>query len=216
MKTVSWVVMLSSLQLVAGCATSGSKNPQRVELEELVVDVAAADTDAMLETSTSMDTALSGTDVIGTVVASADRDFDGIVDSLDNCADSSSGVMVDATGCEIVMGAIEGLKFSPGSSKLNSDARTSLNKYVDALQRYPEVVVSVEGHTDNRGSASDNLELSKKRVLAVVEYMVSNGINPSRLKAFGYGESRPRAANATASGREQNRRIEIKVLTGLL
>ena len=87
---------------------------------------------------------------------------------------------------------------------------------VDALLRYPDAVISVEGHTDNRGSAADNLELSKQRVLSVVRYMVSQGMSPDRIKPYGYGESRPRAANATAEGREQNRRIEINIVEGLL
>lgn len=150
------------------------------------------------------------------VAAAADQDADGVLDTVDNCADTSARVMVDATGCEIVMGVVEGLEFGPGQVKLSEKSRSALSRYVEALQRYPEVAVAVEGHTDNRGPAAGNLELSKQRVLSVVEYMVSNGINPSRMKPFGYGESRPRAANATATGREQNRRIEIKVLGGLL
>lgn len=148
--------------------------------------------------------------------ASEDKDGDGIVDADDRCLDSSARSLVDSSGCDIVMGVIEGLKFEPNESELSVDSRLILSKMVDALMRYPEVVISVEGHTDNRGSAADNLELSKQRVLSVVRYMVSQGMSPDRIKPYGYGESRPRAANATAAGREQNRRIEINTVEGLL
>jgi len=145
-----------------------------------------------------------------------DADADGIADRVDRCAGSTAGSLVDSTGCEIVTGAVEGLKFAPNETTLSVDSRVVLSKLVDVFARYPDVMFSVEGHTDNRGSAAANLELSKQRVLAVVRYMVSNGIDPARLKPFGYGESRPRAANATEEGREQNRRIEINVIDSLL
>lgn len=219
MKTINWITLLVSLQFVAGCASKAPQNPEDIDLgEDFVTDAvenvgekAEQAEEGMLETvaATTGDAAVA-------IPAIADRDIDGVVDSIDNCADTASGVMVDLTGCEIVMGPIEGLKFEPNDAQLNTESRQVLGKYVDALKRYPEVVVAVEGHTDNRGPASANLELSKERVLTVVEYMVSNGINPARVKPYGYGESRPRAANATLSGREQNRRIEIKVLEGLL
>jgi len=123
--------------------------------------------------------------------------------------------MVDESGCEFTMGVIEGLKFGINELALSNEAAEVLDKYIAVLVRYPDVTVAVEGHTDNRGPAADNLELSKERVLSVVRYMVTNGISPDRIQPFGYGESRPRAANATIEGRELNRRIEIRVLSGL-
>lgn len=148
--------------------------------------------------------------------ATPDADGDGIADRVDLCAGSTPDSLVDASGCEIVTGVIEGLKFAPNETRLSVDSRVVLSKLVDVFLRYPDVTLAVEGHTDNRGPAAANLELSKQRVLSVVRYMVSNGINPDRLKPFGYGESRPRAANATEEGREQNRRIEINVVDSLL
>jgi len=145
-----------------------------------------------------------------------DNDGDGVSDSLDDCPESAPRVLVDTGGCELVMGVIEGLTFAPNQSELSDDSAAVLNVYIDVLKRYPGVVVSVEAHTDNRGRAVDNLELSKQRVLSVARHMVTNGIASARIKPYGRGESRPRAANATAEGREQNRRIEIKVVEGLL
>lgn len=151
-----------------------------------------------------------------TALRDVDSDGDSVADTDDLCADTEARTMVDSTGCEVAMGVVDGLNFGPNETSLSDGANAALDRYVDAMKRYPDVVISVEAHTDNRGPAAGNLELSKERVLSVVRYMVSNGINPARIKPFGYGESLPIAANATAAGRELNRRIEIKVLEGLL
>jgi len=160
-----------------------------------------------------------GTEVLETVVGSRsaanDADADGVEDSQDICDQTVAGALVDESGCEIVTGVIEGLKFAPNESKLSVDSRIVLSKLVDGFKRYPDLMIAVEGHTDNRGSAAANLELSKQRVLSVVRYMVTNGMDIKQIEPYGYGENRPRAANATAEGREQNRRIEIKILDRL-
>ncbi|HKE93562.1 MAG TPA: OmpA family protein, partial [Povalibacter sp.] len=80
----------------------------------------------------------------------------------------------------------------------------------DALARFPESSVSVEGHTDANGSDSANLILSQDRADAVRQYLVSNfGINPEKVSSIGYGEARPVATNETAEGRARNRRIDL-------
>jgi len=145
-----------------------------------------------------------------------DSDGDSVIDVQDQCADTGVRSMVDSTGCAVPMGVISGLNFSSNQTNIPESANGVLDRYVDVMNRYPDVVVSIEAHTDNRGPAASNLELSKERVLSVVRYMTNSGINPARIKPFGYGESLPIVANATAEGREQNRRIEIKVLEGFL
>jgi len=196
MKAISWIVILTGLALATGCTTSP---PSVTGTEGIDVN------------SGNLQTVATDTAVAGLV----DSDNDSIEDSIDVCPDTSTRVMVDESGCEFTMGVIEGLKFGINELALSNEAAEVLDKYIAVLVRYPEVTVAVEGHTDNRGPAADNLELSKERVLSVVRYMVTNGISPDRIQPFGYGESRPRAANATIEGRELNRRIEIRVLSGL-
>ena len=70
----------------------------------------------------------------------------------------------------------------------------------------------MQAHTDNSGPARDNLELSQRRARSVVQYMVQNGISASRLRAVGYGESRPAYQNATVEGRRLNRRVEFRTV----
>jgi outer membrane protein OmpA-like peptidoglycan-associated protein len=77
------------------------------------------------------------------------------------------------------------------------------------LQQNPDVKVSIEGHTDNVGSAAANQTLSEKRAQAVVAWLSSHGIEGSRLKAKGWGASKPVDDNATEDGRAKNRRVEL-------
>ncbi len=148
--------------------------------------------------------------------ASADTDGDGIPDWVDLCDETATDVRVDTTGCELVTGIVVGLKFAPDEVALTSEAKVILDRHIAAYRLYPDVDLAVEGHTDNRGSAADNLELSKLRVNAVVAYMVDEGIVAERIKPFAFGENRPIASNATLPGREQNRRIEINFIERLL
>jgi outer membrane protein OmpA-like peptidoglycan-associated protein len=144
-----------------------------------------------------------------------DKDADGVRDALDSCQQTQPDLPVDAAGCAMFTGVVEGLVFAPGDHRLTVASRAVLAELVSELNRHPELVFSIDGHTDNRGAAGANLELSKQRVMAVVRYMVTNGIPPERIRPYGYGESRPLASNATVEGRERNRRIEIRVLGSL-
>ena len=79
----------------------------------------------------------------------------------------------------------------------------------DSLRAYPDAKIEVRGHTDNTGSAESNRALSHRRALAVRETLIRQGVAPDRVTAIGYGEDYPVASNATPTGREQNRRVEI-------
>ena len=138
-----------------------------------------------------------------------DADRDGVADDRDDCPDGPAGEIVDEAGCALFTRVLEGVGFAQGDHRLGADARLALAALVADLEAHPGVVVRLEGHTDNRGTAASNLELSKLRVMSVARFLVARGVAPERLRPYGYGESRPRAGNATAAGRERNRRIEI-------
>jgi len=141
-----------------------------------------------------------------------DVDGDGIPDAIDLCDNTPGPQPVDFEGCPIFAGALQDVDFPADEADLNNRARRSLDKLVLRLQRYPEVVLAIDAHTDNRGSGQVNLELSKRRVMAVVRYLVARGVPPHQLRPYGYGESRPIISNATPEGRRQNRRIEVSVV----
>lgn len=89
--------------------------------------------------------------------------------------------------------------------------KPSLDKLADVLSRYDRTLVSVVGHTDDRGSNEYNLGLSQRRAESVVAYLTSRGVPQGRLYAEGLGETQPRASNDSEDGRQRNRRVEVYV-----
>ncbi len=103
-----------------------------------------------------------------------------------------------------------GLSFASGSAELEADAETLLTKVKSAIDVFPQSGLIVEGHTDAKGNAEKNLALSEQRALAVKSYITDvMRIPPFRIKATGYGDTRPIANNRTADGRARNRRIDL-------
>lgn len=99
--------------------------------------------------------------------------------------------------------------FAPGSADLTEESIPLLREVVDIVSRCPGQTLQIAGHTDNNGSYNYNLALSRQRAASVLNYLVSNGIEPARLSSVGFGETSPVATNATAQGRSLNRRIEF-------
>jgi outer membrane protein OmpA-like peptidoglycan-associated protein len=92
---------------------------------------------------------------------------------------------------------------------VKSAFQPTLAKVAEVLTRYQDNEVTIVGHTDSTGSETYNESLSQRRAAAVLAELKRLGVPASRLQALGQGESQPRASNATAAGREQNRRVEI-------
>ncbi len=102
--------------------------------------------------------------------------------------------------------------FESGRAELKPISYVELNKAVDLLEDNPSMVIEIGGHTDNVGSEALNQQLSQKRAQAVVDYMILAGLDASRLRAKGYGESVPIADNSTNEGRAKNRRTEFEIV----
>ncbi len=145
-------------------------------------------------------------------IAPVDSDADGVVDDLDACPGSNPGAPVNDEGCALFNGVIEGINFESGSDKLTASAQQVLTGVAGTLRTYPDIKVSVEAHTDNQGGADANLQLSKRRAIAVARFLVEQGVAGPRLRPQAYGESQPRETNATAAGRALNRRVEFQVI----
>ena len=102
------------------------------------------------------------------------------------------------------------IHFEYNKAAIKQDSYKLLVSLVDVINKCPDSKVVIEGHTDSDGSAKYNKRLSQKRANAVKSYLENRGVAKERLKAIGYGESKPVASNATKAGREKNRRIEFK------
>jgi len=136
-----------------------------------------------------------------------DSDGDGVADYLDKCPQTPKGATVNEVGCWTLQATA---LYDSNSSYIRAEAYPLLDEVASILEKNPEMEVEVQGHTDNTGSAKYNQWLSEKRAQRVKDYLVSKGIEPSRLAAKGYGLTQPVASNATEEGRAQNRRVELK------
>ncbi|MGQ9621142.1 MAG: OmpA family protein [Bacteroidales bacterium] len=102
--------------------------------------------------------------------------------------------------------------FETGKAVLTKNSFEELDKLVAILNDNLSMKIEISGHTDNTGSAVINAKLSTERARAVVEYLVSKGIERTRMTYMGYGPDQPVADNSTAEGRAKNRRVEFKIL----
>ncbi|MFN3950969.1 MAG: OmpA family protein [Thermaurantimonas sp.] len=106
---------------------------------------------------------------------------------------------------------LKDIYFDLGKATLTPQSRASLDALYEILAKN-DIYIELGGHTDSIGSDDNNLKLSQERVNAVRDYLVNKGINPQRIKAVGYGESRPVADNRTEEGRRKNRRVEVTII----
>lgn len=107
---------------------------------------------------------------------------------------------------------LRGVNFDFDKSNIRPDARVILDEAVTTLKAESEIRVSVEGHTDSRGTDAYNQALSERRAGSVADYLSKGGISRGRLSTEGFGESKPVASNMNEDGRAQNRRVELRIL----
>lgn len=148
-----------------------------------------------------------------------DNDKDQVPDLTDQCPNTPGSstqeplgcpakpALVVVTDCEVKI--TQQIHFEFNKAKIRPESFPVLDAVVDALNKAPEIHIEVQGHTDNRGSAKYNKGLSEKRSASVREYLVSHGIDPSRLTSHGYGFDRPLVPNDTDQNRALNRRVQF-------
>lgn len=168
-------------------------------------------------------------------LAPADSDGDGIADAIDQCRDTPAGTPVDGKGCPLAPPCknrepgqkldlsgcaagdviiLRGVNFEFDKAELTVNAKILLDDVVSSLVARPDLKIELNGYTDDKGPDVYNLQLSQRRAQAVVDYLVGRGIDATRLAARGWGEASPVADNATDEGREENRRVELRVTEG--
>lgn len=123
----------------------------------------------------------------------------------------SAGVQVQRDGDNIHLIMPSDITFDTAQADIKGSFYQTLNAVAEVLTEYKKTTITVAGHADSRGSDSYNMDLSQRRALSVSNYLASQGVNPARLNAIGYGETRPIADNSTASGQSANRRVEITI-----
>ena len=102
--------------------------------------------------------------------------------------------------------------FESGETNLRDEAMASLVEVVDLLQSEPDKDIRIEGHSDSTGDSETNLRISAQRANAVLDALVSLGVDPGRFTSAGMGEDFPIASNDSEEGRRQNRRVDVILL----
>ena len=151
-----------------------------------------------------------------------DKDGDGVYDDMDDCP-NTPGPATNA-GCPEVEAAdlqqlallAKSIFFASGKSRILQSSYSSLNEIGEIIKKYPEYKFYIDGYTDSVGSSQSNKILSEKRSKSVIDYLIRKGVANDGLISRGFGEENPIADNSTASGRQLNRRAEIKLARDLL
>ncbi len=149
-----------------------------------------------------------------------DSDKDGIEDSKDKCPHTYGPIsnggcpIIETKDREVLSFAMKAVQFELGKATLKPESFTVLTQIAEIMRKYPDYNLSIEGHTDNTGTAEVNEKLSESRAKACYDYLVQKGIPASRMKYKGYGKARPIADNSTYSGRTLNRRVEFNLTPG--
>lgn len=183
--------------------------------------------------ATASSTPASSVEVID---SAADSDNDGVDDNNDLCPDSPAGSRVDSTGCAPAIAPtveaecaapqadeavdangcavqtstlLTAVQFEFDSVELTTEAQEMLDAVVDSIVD-GSGRIEVAGHASDEGDDYYNVDLSQRRANAVRRYLIDQGVSPARIIARGYGDSAPESANTDASGRRENRRVEVR------
>lgn len=158
-----------------------------------------------------------GNTAMGAVIGAAVGGATGAVigRKMDKQAEEMEKVLGDAEVKRVEEGIVVEFKdkilFGFDRSDLGPTAQNNLNKLADVLKRYPDTDIQVIGHTDDKGTANYNQNLSERRAASAATYLRGQGISSTRLVTKGMGESDPKVANDSDANRAENRRVEFVI-----
>ena len=203
--------LFAVLATLAGCTTVNPYTGQTQTAKSTWGTALGAATGALIGSTQSSKGALIGAAAGAAVGGGVDYYLD--VQAAELRAElASTGVQVIETQDSIRLVMPGNITFQTDSDAINASFYPVLNSVAKVLKKYDNSTVLVSGHTDNTGSAEYNLNLSKQRAASVASYLAGQGIAQSRFEVLGMGFSNPIASNASATGRAQNRRVEIKII----
>ncbi|MEO8017337.1 MAG: OmpA family protein [Pseudomonadota bacterium] len=122
-----------------------------------------------------------------------------------------TGVSVTRNGDDLILNMPGNITFKTASADLNAGFFQVLDSVALVLKEFDKTLIDVEGHTDSDGDNAYNQSLSQQRANSVGGYLQSHGVNSQRVVTIGAGEERPIASNSTPQGKQQNRRVELKL-----
>ncbi|MCO7522211.1 MULTISPECIES: OmpA family protein [unclassified Pseudomonas] len=226
--------LVVATSLLAGCAThsdgSAPLNQRTWPICSLLGGLVGGGLGAIESSSWAAGAGVAGA-IAGGLICYAqdgDEDGDGVFDRRDRCPDTPTGTQVDHMGCplpqypasapaptpvatpEVITLDDQGqVLFAFDSAELTGGAQQRLHSLLPKLNDPSVTRVKVVGHTDSVGSDSYNQKLSERRASSVAEYLISQGLAPTKVTSQGRGEAEPVADNDTDEGRGHNRRVEL-------
>ena len=141
--------------------------------------------------------------------SNADSDNDGVIDTKDKCPYTPAGHTVNADGCSELLNLT--IHYNVNSSVIRDISFEKLTKVIAFMKKYPNFKALLYGHTSSEGTRLNNQILSEKRALSIRKYLIKQGISSSRISVYGRASTEPIASNDTPEGKEENRRVEIKL-----
>lgn len=215
MKKLILLPLVASLGL-AGCASDGTQTSQEGEHDRAVagavlggiVGGVLANNTGKQSTGKTAAGVLAGAAIGGAIGHSMDKkeqELRKIASERD-----AKAMQVERLNDDLLRVSVSSeASFDFNKAALKPEFKPTLDKVAGVLRDDPSLRIRVVGHTDSVGSATYNQQLSEKRARATADYLISRGVSSSQVSVEGRGESEPRASNATADGRAQNRRVEI-------
>ncbi len=143
------------------------------------------------------------------VAAPKDSDNDGVIDSLDECPNTMAKAKVDSVGCMTLVNL--NINFDTAKADIKDSYNSRIAEFAKVMNTDKNLKANIEAHTDSVGSVPYNQKLSERRAASAVKALTDLGVEKSRLKAVGYGKTRPIASNETAEGRAENRRVQAVI-----
>jgi len=209
-RRIAGLVVIAYLVLALGCASSDDPNRQAKNNAAIGAAVGAV-AGAIIGNQT-------GNPATGAVIGAAAGG--GIGYAVGHKRDKMAAEMERIQNLEVQRQQAENdlkvivnnrILFDLDSAVLQPAALPTLNDMADVLNRYPKARIIVTGYTDSSGDEEHNLKLSERRAQSVANYLISRGVDPSRITAVGLGESDPIDTNQTPQGRQNNRRVEFRI-----
>ena len=202
------IALMATTAFAGDVATSRDKTKKGA----VIGGVAGAIAGAIIHNNRGSGNAKRGAVIGGAVGAATGAIVGAMMDKQERELRQIEGIDVARTGeDELKVTVRNEILFDYNSAALRGTSKDELREMANVFEKYGDTTIVVAGHTDSTGSDAYNRRLSDRRADSVANYLINQGVRGSRIDAVGYGESKPKASNGTASGRQQNRRVEIYV-----
>lgn len=208
--TTNKLTLLVSVLLAVGLLISGCSNWSKAAKGGVIGAGGGAAAGAVIGKTLGNTAAgaIVGAAVGGTVGTIIGRNMDRKAREME---EEMEGVTIQRVEEGIAVSFDSGLLFDFDSANLRAEARENLQKLTTIINRDEDTMLMIVGHTDSSGDDDYNLALSERRAQSAANYMVSQGLERSRIDIEGRGEEEPIADNSTETGQQENRRVEVAI-----